>query len=412
VSQGEVARPGVETSLRRRQPPGLSQRLAAGLLVGVFLLMIAIPVPADWLLTELDVPLPRLAPVRVGKIRPADYFNGTAAQKLEKQSLNESHVARWLTPRHSELVYLLLRRAAPASWLGRDKWLFIPDRVRERRQEHWDYVIGYNADAIEKVNQLVTSRGAELVVALVPNRSRVYPDKAYRWGGKMPPGKAAFLPGLAVELRRRNIAAVDLTGALIKERERGRVVFFPDDHHWTAIGAQAAARAIIAEMPESHRALLIPTERKPRYRVSLRPRATSEHSLVRKLGFRPGGKLRRRFFARGSKVKFSGQDAVGFARCCASYWSTSYGRFGSPKFFANEALCPVRIMYRDGAGSGRIPVEEMRRLPPTRNLKGKHLFVWEIPEYHLSDGSPDNPSTLTGVHQYFEGRDPEWTGSE
>jgi hypothetical protein len=392
--------------------PGRAQQLLRGLLVGLFLLLIVLPVPLDWLLTELDVPLPRLPAVRVGKIRQEDYFDGTAAQKLEKQALNESHAARWLTPRHSELSYRLLRRAAPAVWLGRKRWLFIPERVREMPEAHWARGVGYNADAIAKVQRFLRDHGGKLVVALVPNRSRVYPDRAYWWGGQMPPGKAAFLSRLASELRRREVAVVDLTDALIQQRERGRLVFFPDDHHWTAFGARAAAEAIVAEMPESHRALLGPAGGKPPYRVRLKERAKSEHSLVRKLGFVPGAQLRRRFFARGAKVSFSGREGHGFQESCASYWSTSYGRFGSPQFFANAARCPVRIRYRDGAGSGRIPVEEMRRLARAGHLKGRHVFVWEIPEYHLSDGPPQARSTLGGVYEYFAGRDPKWFASE
>ncbi len=360
----------------------------------LFLGLIALPVPVDRYLAKEKVPLPGRAPFRESKVVDKDFLDGKAADKLEKNALNESHVGRWLTARHNEIVYATLRRTPPSSWVGSERWLFIPERVREFPEAHWNDLVEHGADTIGMVNSKVEENGARLVVALVPDRSRIYPDKAYR-RGQMPPGKAAFLEKMTAALEKRGVAVVNLTDALREARERRGGVFYPDDHHWTAVGAQAAVQALVSNLDERHSSLLVAKEKSPRYQEIWAMQSESEHSLTRRLGFRPKGKLERRFYGRGATVKHTGRDARGFPQSCATYWSTSYGRFGSPRFFANEAKCPVRILYRDGAGSGRIPLEDIGRLAKTPHLGGRHLVVWEIPEYHMVEPPPKMATAFT-----------------
>ncbi|MBW2529003.1 MAG: hypothetical protein JRI23_32805 [Deltaproteobacteria bacterium] len=371
------------------------------IIVALFLAVIATVVPVDQLLPKWKVKLPARAPFKkVGKIVRAELYDGRAGIKFERDLMNRSYAGRWLTAHHNELVYRLTRRSTPASWLGRDNWLFVTQRVREFHRFHWDGLLRFDVDAIEKVHREVERHGAHLVVALVPDRARIYPDKAYH-GGRMPAGKQAFLPQLERLLSDRGIPVIDLTEALQRLRDQGTAPFYSDDHHWTSSGAEAAAKAIVAGLPSELATIVAPTEKTPRFEVTWNRKDRSKSSLTRKLGFWPEGDLESSFRIVVPRAKHSGRRVKRWPGTCATYWSTSYGLFGSPESFTNEVRCPVRTVYKGGRGSGWAPLRDIPKLRKAGDLGGKHLIVWEIPEYHLVEGYGVKPDAFEDIHRYF-----------
>ena len=212
------------------------------LTIGLFLLAIALPLPVDYLLAQQGVELPGRAPYRkVEDIEREEYFDGKGATKLEHKMLNRSYVGRWWTARHNEVVFELTGRTAPAAWLGEGRWLFVPQRVHDFLPSQWDALVRFDAEVIAGVAARLEQEGSHLAVTLIPDRARIYPDKAYR-SGQMPPGKAAFLPRLADELRSRGVVVIDTTEAMAALRSGGTEAFYSNDHHWTSRGAEAAAQ--------------------------------------------------------------------------------------------------------------------------------------------------------------------------
>ncbi len=372
--------------------------------VALLLVTIGLVWPIDWVLKQDKVKLPgRAASRKVGKIKREEWFDGRAGTKLERKLMNHSYVGRWLTAHHNELSYQVLRRTTPASWLGKEQWIFIPERVRELKLEEWDELVRFDVAAIVEVNRGVVACGARLMVALVPDRARIYPDKAYR-GGKMPPGKAGFLPAMRASLAAHGVAVVDLTEAMATRRAAGEQVFYSDDHHWTSRGAETAALAIVAALPPALRELVRGDEPRPHYREHWTEKGRHRSSLVSKLGFVPGSGLENSFKAPQPRVRFAGAAVKDVASSCATYWSTSYGPYGSPKFFANEVRCPVRFVMKAGTGSSFAPLRDLPRLGRARGLGGRHLVVWEIPEYHLVDVGGKMPSAFVKITQHFAKR--------
>ena len=350
-----------------------------------FAILLALPLPLDAVLQAADTKLPERAFFRKTKdeTKLRDFLDGTAGSNYERRAINESYFARYLTPRYNELVFYTFARSTPASWIGKSDFLFIPGRVREHSERLQSEMTALNVEVISRVNEEVETHGAELVVALVPDRARVFADKAYRQG-KVPPRKAQFLSQLKERLENKGVIVLDLTQDLIQQRDQGADPYYSDDHHWTSHGADAAAKAILKKLPpEQRKVLQRPRNAKPRYTVRWRHNQRSESSLVRKLGFRKEGGLERTFRTREPRATFSGRPARGFQASCGTYWSTSYGLFGSPELFNNHAGCPVRIIMKAGVGSGWAAREDLKRLRRTRRLSKPHLIIWELPEYHL-----------------------------
>jgi hypothetical protein len=277
----------------------------------------------------------------------------------------------------------------------------VPQRVHEFHQKHWDTLIRFDVDAIEAVDREVRSRQAKLVVALVPDRARIYPERAYV-GGAMPSGKAGFLPAIEAGLRERGITVVNLTAALEQQKQSGPPPFYPEDHHWTSTGAKAGAEAIRDALPKELSALLEPTLPAAPYRVIWNDAAASESSLTRKLGFVPDGELEKSFRRSEPRVRMLGQGARDFPSSCATYWATSYGLFGSPQFFANQVRCPVRVIMRAGTGSSWAPLRDLPQLAKARDLHDRHLVVWEIPEYHLVEPEGQRPDAFVRIHRRYQ----------
>ncbi|MBW2459025.1 MAG: hypothetical protein JRI68_31285 [Deltaproteobacteria bacterium] len=374
--------------------------------VALLLATIGLVLPVDGYLAQDKVKLPgRPASKKVREIEREEWFDGRAGTKLERKLMNESYVGRWLTAHHNELSYRLLRRTSPASWVGRDDWLFIPQRVRDLRPREWEDLVRFDVAAIVEMNRRVARSGARLVVALVPDRARIYPDKAYPTG-TLPPGKAGFLPAMQAALTAQGVVAVDLTEAMAARRAAGEQVFYSDDHHWTSTGAKAAAQGIVAALPPELREIVRGKEQRPHYRETWKAKGKHRSSITVKLGFVPNGELENSFKVPQPRVRQRGKKVKGFAESCATYWSTSYGLYGSPQFFANEVRCPVRILMKAGAGSSWAPLRDLPKVARAGGLEGRHLVIWEIPEYHLVDVGGKMPSAFDAIRQRFAKRKP------
>ena len=83
--------------------------------------------------------------------------------------------------------------------------------------------------------------GFDLVVALVPAKARVYPDKLGRYA--LPAGQAGRYRQVLALLAGLDLPAPDLLAPLSAARRSGEV-FLRNDTHWTPLGAGAAAEAL------------------------------------------------------------------------------------------------------------------------------------------------------------------------
>ncbi len=349
-----------------------------------FVALVALPIPLDRLLAARGVePFGRPFARSLGAIAwVEDLRNGDAGRKIENRLLNRSHVARWLTVQYSELSYLAFRRTPQSVRVGRDDWLFVPGRVAERPEIHWNALVREKTRLFAGVESEVRRRGGRLLVGIVPDRARLHPERAYR-SGRMPEGRRAFLPTLLKALRERGVEAISLEEPLRALQARGREPVYSDDHHWTSSGAERGARVLAAAVTPRRGDL----PRSAPYDLRWDLQAASPGSLIPKLGFAPGSPLEAAFRGAEPRLRRTADDPVpgelAWSESCATYWTTSFGDLGSPYVFADTLGCPVRIGLVRGKGSWAAPRADLERLRAERPDLDGYPIVWEIPEYHL-----------------------------
>jgi len=370
-------------------------------LIGIFVALVALPIPLDRLLGAAGVEMPGRSFARsLGAIHwHDDLRDGAAGRKLENRLMNGSTVGRWLTVKYSELSYLAFRRTPQGIRVGRDDWLFVPGRVNDRPERHWERLVRENVRTIAGVESEGRGRGGRLLVGIVPNRGRLNPQRAYR-SGRMPEARRRFLPDLVAALRERGVDAVSLEEPLRALQSEGREAVYSDDHHWTSSGAERGANVLAARVEPRRAGLPRPVPYDPTWDLQ----APSPGSLIRKLGFAPGSALEAAFRGVEPRLVFEERDGeLGWSESCATYWTTSFGDLGSPYVFADTLGCPVRIGLVRGQGSAAAPLVDLARLREVRPDLDGHPIVWEIPEYHLVSPAGARPGYVDELAPFLAG---------
>jgi alginate O-acetyltransferase complex protein AlgJ len=127
---------------------------------------------------------------------------------------------------------------------GASGWLFLGDEltVHDRPQNN---AAQRKADVL-KVQKILSAKGIKLLVAVVPDKSRIeasqlgmlhrpsrYEPRARQWVG---------------ELKLAGVDVLDLTDTLTSFKQKHGAAFLKSDSHWTEQGAEAAAAAVSAEV--------------------------------------------------------------------------------------------------------------------------------------------------------------------
>jgi alginate O-acetyltransferase complex protein AlgJ len=130
-----------------------------------------------------------------------------------------------------------VRRGAP-------EWLFLGDELTVHDQPQLS-VAQRKADVL-KVQQTLMAKGAQLLVVVVPDKSRI---EASQLGMLHRPARYAQRASQWVdELNLAGVAAFDLTDTLMSFKQKNLAAFLKSDSHWTEQGAEAAARAVSAQV--------------------------------------------------------------------------------------------------------------------------------------------------------------------
>ncbi len=185
----------------------------------------------------------------------ASLQDGSWMTSMDRHLREASPLTFWWRGTWNETLY---RLGAPQSrnvHFGSDGWLYMhhtvwPDpqllqrRAASRRQ------------LFAAVKQRVEAAGAELLVMIVPDKARVYPEHAYP-DGVLSARKAPLYGQLLGELRESGIHTVDLEAAMAAARRtQPELLYKPQDTHWEPFGALAAAQAVarvVEAAPFAHR---------------------------------------------------------------------------------------------------------------------------------------------------------------
>jgi len=133
--------------------------------------------------------------------------------------------------------WLLLRDTGPRVRKGCEDWLFLTDELKVNRHAQGNAAV--KVEAVIGVQQRLREQGIALLVAVVPDKSRIATDQLC--GLQRPTMLAQRANAWVATLDRAGVPALNLEPAL---QPLGSAAWLRTDTHWSQSGAHAAAQAI------------------------------------------------------------------------------------------------------------------------------------------------------------------------
>jgi alginate O-acetyltransferase complex protein AlgJ len=177
-------------------------------------------------------------------------LNGHWTKAVETRYDEEFPIKRLGTNLWAALDYKVFNEGRPGVILGKDQWLYTDeefDAVANGEQNEAD-----NLAIIKGVQDTLKKQGTQLVLAIVPAKTRLYPEHV---GDNKPAALHTDLyQQFHAQVSQAGIFAPDLLAPLQSAKDKGQV-FLRTDTHWTPMGAEVVAQqlgeAISAKTPLS-----------------------------------------------------------------------------------------------------------------------------------------------------------------
>ena len=209
------------------------------------------------LVTRSQVPAPPLSWAKLA--------DGSWMLAAERYLREASPVVWWLRSSWNELLLRAGLSQCESVHVGQGDWLFLRAEV-EADAARFHAGAAVRRQAFCRVRDRVRAAGAELLVLVVPDKSRIYPTSPIRAASWRRP-KADHYATLLGELRECGIAAADAAAALQAARAASpdELFYYRTDTHWRPLGALAAAQAVAAVVEGGPLAARLP----PRHALQL-----------------------------------------------------------------------------------------------------------------------------------------------
>lgn len=335
-----------------------------------------------------------------GKIQwlPADttldsVLHGEVTHALAKQ-LSDSFLAKQMADLERGASWLMLADTGPRVRQGCPGWLFLTDELRLNR--HAQANADTKAQAVIELQQSLRKRGIELLVAVVPDKSRIAASElcsVYR-----PAGLQGRVADWTQTLTSAGVKALDLTATL---QPLGAQAYLRTDTHWSESGADAAARAVAARVRQMG---IEATPARP-FDTQSTPKAVRPGDLVRLAGIDwlplslqpPAERVAATQITEQAQATPEGGDSLddlfGDSNLPnVALIGTSFSRNSNFAGFLQRALgAPIGNFAKDGgefsgAAKGYFDNPAFRQTPPA-------LVIWEIPERDLQTPYADRFKT-------------------
>lgn len=277
------------------------------------------------------------------------------------------------------LEYTLLNEGREGVLVGSDDWLFTDEEVA-----FYEGAAAETARKLAFIDQTRTrlaEHGATLIVALVPDKSRVYAEHV---GRPLPNYTSARYGAFRADLVAGGVLAPDLLTPL-QNAKTDTQVYLRTDTHWTPAGAEVVAATLADALADKD----IPGLFEAEYETETTGQRPHEGDLLK---FLPLGVLRSRLgpppdhleTRRTQNVSGSSGGLFGAQTVPVTLIGTSYSADDTWNFAgALQKELGADVLNLAAEGRGPLPPmrayldsPELRDTPPT-------LVVWEIPERYL-----------------------------
>lgn len=320
--------------------------------------------------------------------RKGSFLRGEQSARYEK-TFNEAlpfrstAIATW-----GVLEYGLFHEGREGVVIGQNGWLFTGEEVAfyGNAQAETMRKLAY----IKKVRAELAAKNITLIVALVPDKSRVYPEFV---GRTLPLYTANRYESFRLELTQAGILAPDLLAPLIGTKSEDQV-YLRTDTHWTPAGAEVAADTLAKALQRVDVTGLFESE----YETNVTGKELYAGDLLNfvplgalqnRLGPRPDGletrETRALSSAAGAGGGLFGAQTVPVTLVGTSYSANERWNFAG----ALQRALGAEVLNLAAEGQGPLPPmraylasSELRNAPP-------ELVVWEVPERYLP--MPETP---------------------
>lgn len=311
--------------------------------------------------------------------REGSFWRGEQAARYE-QTFNgalpfrDAAISTW-----GVLEYTLLNEGREGVLVGSDGWLFTDEEVA--------FYEGAAAETarkfrfIEQTRAQLAERDVALIVALIPDKSRVYAEYV---GRPLPSYTGARYRAFRAALVAGGVLAPDLLTPL-QNAKTDTQVYLRTDTHWTPAGAEVAAATLADALADKGIPGLFETE----YKTETTGQKPHEGDL---LTFLPLGALQSRLglppdrleTRRTQAVADAGGGLFGAQTVPVTLIGTSYSADDTWNF-AGALQKELGADVLNLAAEGQGPLPPMRAYLDSAELLGAPptLVVWEIPERYL-----------------------------
>ena len=277
-----------------------------------------------------------------------DFREGRTTGALEKQLDQKLPARRTLIAVANTARYVLTGGGGEQVRTGKDGWLFLTDELRfdAGGSTHLNARVALFEAAARRLDR----QGVKLVVALVPDKARVYSSKLTN--ERYPAYNHSRYQDALTALRARSVTVVDLLTPLSLGAIQGEV-YYRSDTHWNQTGAKIAAETVALTV----RQLGVDLETTSFSTTTGGAQAERPGDLIRLMGLddtpnalRPRPDLEQPVFTRQSNTDSAG-GLFGDATVPVALTGTSYSLRGNFHGFLQQALAAkVLNVAKDGGG--------------------------------------------------------------
>ncbi len=306
------------------------------------ILFIATQIPLSFMFVE-DIKLPTLS---FSKLR-----NGEFGVDLEKTMKNSSYLSEVTSKNYKSFIEKIVKRPNKNVLIGEDDFLFLKKETDELPAIYLEEKVSKITKNLALYNDLFEKNGIKLILVILPNRSRLYKELAYKNKEIPEVRKKSFLKVLD-ELKGKNIDFIELSPFMINaSKELKDPVFFRIDHHWTWRFVEWLTPRLLSELSLSLNEEII--NPKKIFDIKWTTIVNEHDKILRKLGY-ARNLVPNRFKHKQEVPVFSpDRDKLQInAENKLLMVSSSYGRYGVVEHFSNKL--GYAMPYYIGRGKGPL----------------------------------------------------------
>lgn len=317
------------------------------------------------------------------KLTLDDALHGEVTHKVAKQ-LSKAALPEQAADLERGASWLLLGDTGPRVRSGCPGWLFLTDEMRINRHAQDNAEI--KAGVVRKIQQRLAGHGIKLLVAVVPDKSRIVSAQLcdLRRPVQLQQRAVAWVDGL----NKAGVVAIDLAPTL---QPLGADAYLRTDTHWSETGSAAAAKAVARHV----QALGITATPHKDFEVKIQDPARRPGDLVRLAGLewlpvtwqpQPETVAATHITEKAAEVQSADDsldDLFGDDNLPnVALIGTSFSRNSNFAGFLQQALgAPIGNFAKDGGefsagANGYFDNPAFKQTPPK-------LVIWEIPERDL-----------------------------